>query len=278
MSDFAGDVEFQKLLQGQADVDLVRLQLELAADAYPEVDHLGCLLEIDHLAVACGDQLEAVSPQDMRGRLAAISRVLYEVEGFHGNRESYYEPENSYLNRVLARRCGIPISLGILYMAVASRVGVNMFGTNAPSHFVIGCTQADQTLFVDPFNGGEILDREGCERRIHETIGREGIVCDVHLRPATALETAVRVLRNLKAAYARASDWRSALPVQQRLIALLPCDPQEKRDLGLIYLRAGLPKQALAIFEQFAANGGQQHAAALAIHMRTARKLIAEMN
>ncbi len=138
MSEFDGYPEFNKLVAGRSDVDLVPVMLELAGDAYPDLDRVDCLLQIDHLAVACGDLRTTQATLSTRERLATISRVLYEVEGFHGNREAYYEPQNSYLNEVLARRCGIPISLGVLYMAVAARAGLKMFGVDMPGHFVIG--------------------------------------------------------------------------------------------------------------------------------------------
>jgi len=128
-----GNPEFSKLLSGRPEIDLVQFMLELAADAYPDLDRIGCLMEIDRLGVSCCDYAAAQASRGTRARLTAISQFLYGVEGFHGNRDDYYEPQNSYLNEILARRCGIPISLGILYMAVAARAGVKMFGVNTPA-------------------------------------------------------------------------------------------------------------------------------------------------
>src|SRR5471030_107326 len=202
MCQFESNPEFSKLLSGRCEVDLVQLMLELAADAYPDLDRVGCLLEIDQLGVACGDVAAARKTCDVRGRLAAISQLLYEVEGFHGNRDDYYEPENSYLNEVLARRCGIPISLGILYMAVAARTGLKMFGVNTPGHFMVGCCSAGEPLFVDPFTNGDVLDRAACKGRIEATLNHKGAVADEHFRAAAPIDIAARVLRNLKAAHA----------------------------------------------------------------------------
>ena len=132
LPDFSVDAEFQKLICGRCDVDMVQWLLELAADRYPSLDRLGCLLELDRLGVACASQPAFVDPtSSVADKLAAISYVLYEVEGFHGDREDYYDARNSYLNEVLARRSGIPISLGIVYMAVAARAGLRLFGVNA---------------------------------------------------------------------------------------------------------------------------------------------------
>jgi regulator of sirC expression with transglutaminase-like and TPR domain len=278
MSQFAGNSQFDKLLAGCGEIDLVQFMLELAEDAYPTLDRVGCLLEIDRLGVACGDHPDCRTTCCIRRRLTAISQLLYEVEGFHGNRDAYYEPENSYLNEVLARRCGIPISLGILYMAVASRTGLKMFGVNTPGHFVVGCQTSGGAWFVDPFTNGDVLDQTACKQRIEQTVGRQDSICDEHFRPAGAIEIAARVLRNLKAAYAARECWPSVLRVQERLAALLPETPQERRDLGLVYLRLGEPAKALPALEHYMSVCGGQQAAELKPSLQAARRMIAEMN
>lgn len=278
MSQFEGSTEFDKLLAGCGEIDLVHFMLELAADAYPDLDRVGCLLEIDRLGVACGDQPDCRTTCCIRRRLTAISQLLYEVEGFHGNRDSYYEPENSYLNEVLARRCGIPISLGILYMAVASRTGLKMFGVNAPGHFVVGCHTSGGAWFVDPFTNGDVLDQTACKQRIEQTVGQPNSICDEHFRAAGAVDIAARVLRNLKAAYAAQECWPAVLRVQERLAALLPQTPQERRDLGLVYLRLGEPTKALPALEHYMSVCGSQQAAALKPSLQAARRMIAELN
>lgn len=279
MSEFSGDVEFCKLLAGRTDIDLVHLLLEYAADAYPQLDRYSCLVEIDRLSVACDrSRLPLAETSSTRERLTEISRVLYDVEGFQGDRDTYYDPDNSYLNRVLERRCGIPITLGILYMAVAARIGVRMFGVNTPGHFVIGCNTETETLYVDAFGGGEILDREACKSRIERWTGQPGSVSAEHFRPASAGDIAVRVLRNLKTAYAMQGDWQGVLPVQERLALMLPQFPQEQRDLGLIYLRTGEPQKAVSLLEEYVSFCGADQAAVLDAPLRTARKMVAELN
>ncbi|MGD9721012.1 MAG: SirB1 family protein [Pirellulales bacterium] len=274
----AGHHEFDKLIAGQTEIDLVHLMLEFAADAYPKLDRVGCLLEIDHLGVACANQRAADCRLRTPDRLSTISRVLYETEGFHGNRDDYYDPRNSYLNEVLARRCGIPISLGLLYMAVAARAGVRMFGVNTPAHFVIGCCDAGQAWYVDPFSGGEIMDRDTCRARVEQMAGKAGVVCESHFRPATPLEIAARVLRNLKAAYAMQDCWPSVLTVQHRLTRLLPQSCDELRDLGLVYLRVGDAGRALSLLEPYAAHCPPEQAEALKPSLQAARRMLAERN
>jgi regulator of sirC expression with transglutaminase-like and TPR domain len=270
--------EFDKLVAGRREIDLVQFMLEIAADAYPDLDRVGCLMEIDRLGVACHDRIGLCACGDLRDRLSAVSRLLYELEGFHGNREDYYEPQNSYLNEVLARRTGIPISLGIVYMAVAGRGGLKMFGVNTPGHFVVGCCSGGQLLFVDPFNGGDVLDEEGCRCRIEHAIGQKDALCGEHFRAAAPMDIAARVLRNLKAAHAMQQRWPEALSVQRRLAALLPHVPQERRDLGLVYLRLGQPAKALHELEPYLKVCGSQQALALAPSLQAARRMLAEAN
>jgi len=279
MSQYVDDIEFNKLVAGRADIDLVQLMLELAGDAYPDLDRMGCLIDLDRLAVAC-DLRQSIhaSPVSIRDRLEAISRQLYDVEGFHGNRDAYYDPANSYLNEVLARRCGIPISLGVVYMAVARRAGVKMFGVNTPGHFVLGCLAEGEVLYVDPFNGGDVLDFYECRRRVERVLGQHDVLSSANFQPACPLEIAARVLRNLKAAYAMESNWQAALPVQRRLASMLPRCAAEQRDLGLLYLRTGQPYRALNLLEDYMASCGSDQAAAVQTSVRTARKMVAELN
>jgi regulator of sirC expression with transglutaminase-like and TPR domain len=275
MSDFAGDIQFRRLIEGQGGVDLVHLMLEFARDAYPNLNPVECLLAIDQLGVACDDLPCAASLPD---RLGAISRVMYDVEGFHGNREEYYDPRNSYINDVVERRCGIPISLGILYMAVAARAGVKMFGINTPGHFVVGCACAQRCWYVDPFTGGDVLDQDACRRRVEQMVGKTNVVRADHFHPATPLEIAARVLRNLKAAYAMQEQWPEVLCVQRRLTALLPQVADERRDLGLVYLRLGEPARALSELEPYLASCPREQAEALRPSIQAARRMAAERN
>ncbi len=278
MPNFSTETEFNKLLDGRCDVDLVGLMLELAADRYPDLDRVGCLLELDRLGVECAAQRAFCGFGTVADRLAAVSHVLYEVEGFHGDQENYYDPRNSYLNEVLARRTGIPISLGILYLSVGARAGLRLFGVNTPGHFVLGCRAGGETLFVDPFSGGEVLDRGACQRRIEQVLGESDVVRDEDLRPAPPRDIAARVLRNLKASFALSNDWQGALNVQTRLATLLPRSIDEQRDLGLIYLRAGHPNKAIPLLEQSLGCCSAENAELLRSSVRTARKLLAEMN
>lgn len=278
---FASDVEFHKLVSRRDDVDLVELMLEFAADAYPGFDRLGCLEEFDRLGGQARTRLAELAPADdsLAARLEVLSRLLCVEERFRGNDESYYDPRNSHVNEVLSRRLGIPISLAIVYMAVAARAGVATYGVAAPGHFVVGAGAEDDAWYVDPFHGGVVLDREACRRRIEEVLGERDVLRDEHFRPAAPWEIGARVLRNLKAAYVMDNQWLKALPVQERLVLLLPEAPDERRDLGLMYLRNGRPQQALPLLEEYVARHCQRdQAEALQPYLRSARRMLAELN
>ncbi len=182
----------------------------------------------------------------LRHILGQINWVLFVEEKFAGNVEDYDDPRNSYLNQVLDRKKGIPISLSILYQAVADRLGLTLSGVNLPAHFVIRGEDGPQTIFVDPFHGGTLLDRDGCRALVARVSGR----IDLSL-PETAFEAApaatvvARMLRNLKAIYLRSELSPAALPVLRRLVALSRGNPEERRDLGVSALRSGRPGEAI---------------------------------
>jgi regulator of sirC expression with transglutaminase-like and TPR domain len=134
-------------------------------------------------------------------------------------------------------------------------------------------------LYVDPFTHGDVLSRDACRERIVESVGRgEMVVRDKDFRPATPPEIAIRVLRNLKTAYALRNQWEPMLPVQRRLMLLLPFSKEERRDLGLVYLRTGRPKRALPILENYLKECSQAQAAEVKPYLRSARRMVVEMN
>jgi regulator of sirC expression with transglutaminase-like and TPR domain len=276
---FSIDAEFHKLVASGVDVDLVPWLLELSAERYPGLDRLEFMLELDRLGVACAAQPAFLDHSSGESeKLSAINYVLFEVEGFHGNRDEYYDPRNSYLSDVLTRRTGLPISLAIVYMAVAARAGMRLYGVNTPGHFVVGCPTAAGPIFVDPFARGDILSLQACRRRIERILGQPGAICDAHFRPAPPRDVAVRVLRNLKTALAMKEDWPALLAVQRRLAGLEPGSIEERRDLGLLLLRNGQPYCALPLLEQSLSGADCEQTTVINSAIRAARKLLAEMN
>jgi regulator of sirC expression with transglutaminase-like and TPR domain len=240
--------QFARLLDGD-DADLTRIALEVACDAYPELDPEACLARIDEIA----ERVRRHLPVDVRPRrvIDRINAVVYGEEGFRGNAEDYYDPRNSYLNEVLDRRLGIPLSLSVLYLAVADRVGLPMAGMNLPGHFMIRTGWGNAALYVDPFHGGELLDLDGCARRVLEITGEEIDLDEELIAPCPTSVVVARMLRNLKVIHLRDGDFEAALPVLRRLVLLSGFDPTERRDLGVAALQAQHSGEAIDHLEAY---------------------------
>jgi regulator of sirC expression with transglutaminase-like and TPR domain len=249
---FADSPEFRRLLGGEPAIDLARVALEIARDAEPEVNVDAYLARIAALA---GRARERCGPRPkVRTVLGHVHWVLFVEEGFHGNAEDYYDPRNSYLSAVLDRKVGIPISLSVLYAAVAAPLGVALAGVNLPAHFVLRAVSEEPPLFVDAFHDGAVLDRSGCERLVEGVVGQPVALTDAQIAPVGPAEVVARMLRNLKAIHLRGDDFPSALPVARRLAAVRPDDLDEQRDWGLLAYRTGRPGEALAPLSRYVAE------------------------
>jgi regulator of sirC expression with transglutaminase-like and TPR domain len=240
--------EFTRLLTGALDVDLARVALEIAADRYDDLNPT----EAYQTLRAYGARVVGALPReaDTQRVLEGVNRVLFSEEGFHGDQQSYYDPRNSYLNDVLRRKTGIPISLSVLYVAVAREAGLVLDGVNLPGHFVLR-TRTARPVFVDPFHQGELLEVTGCEELVSRLAGRRIALSEKHLAPATAHAVVSRMLRNLKAIYLVSDAYAEALGVLRRLLLLHPEDPIEARDLGIACLHTQRPRQALCQLQTY---------------------------
>jgi regulator of sirC expression with transglutaminase-like and TPR domain len=249
---FRESPEFRRLLAGDTDADLTRIALEIARDAYPGLEPEPYLQKLEDFAIRVRERC----PSDARPRqmLGHINWVLYVEEGFRGNTEDYYDARNSYLNEVIERKTGIPISLSVLYKALADRLGLSMAGVNLPAHFVLRTGRGESTLFVDPFHAGVLLDRRGCEQRVSELTGQDASLSDEQLAPCPSALVVARMLRNLKAIYLKENDFASAVPVLRRLVALTRNEPMERRDLGVVCLHAGLSAEAVDNLQAYLAS------------------------
>ncbi len=233
---FADSPEFQRLLAGHDRIDLARAALEIARDAYPEIDIEVYLDRMNRLADRALARFKPGSV--VREILGQINWVLYVEEEFRGNEEEYYDPRNSYLNEVLDRGLGIPITLSLVYEAIAKRLGLTVVGVDLPLHFMLRVDDGDEPCFIDPFHGGVLYDRGGCERKLSEIAHQAVILSDSVVEPCSSQTLISRMLRNLKAIYARSGDIASVLPIQRRLTAINHRDPGELRDLGILCTQA----------------------------------------
>jgi regulator of sirC expression with transglutaminase-like and TPR domain len=231
-------------------VPLAEAALAIAEEEYPGLSVESCLGQLDALARAVEGRLPA--RRDAASTLRLLRAVLFEEAGFRGNADAYYDPRNSFLNEVLERRLGIPITLSILYIEVAARVGLAVQGVGFPGHFLVKHVAGQREVFIDPFHGGEILSADDCVARFH-TMAPGRALEPRHLEAVTTRQILGRVLHNLKRIYVEAGDDVRALWVMDRLVLLAPADPAERRDRGLVEARLGGVAAALADLDAYLA-------------------------
>lgn len=272
--------QFEKLAAGDDDVELGTLLLEIAQDAYPGLCVGSARDELARLEEGARRRLaELPAAATLRERLERLSHFLHREEGFDGDADDYYDPRNSYLNEVLARRTGIPISLSAVYLCVGRAAGLPLYGVGAPAHFVVGCCgEGGERWFVDAFHSGDVLDFSACRCRIEQLVGQSGCLCSDHFRPTCVRQIVIRTLRNLKGCYLAQEEWAAALPVQRRLLALSPCDPCERRDLGLICLRAGKACESLGYLKQYLSTCSREEREQVAPFLHQATRQVVELN
>ncbi len=274
---FADSPEFQCLLRGGTSVDLFMVALEIACDFYPQLDAASCVATVNALADRVRERCPRLDkPREILGQ---INWVLYVEEKYEGNAEDYYDPRNSFVNKVIERKKGIPISLSLLYQAIARRVGLGLSGVNLPAHFMLRMDSDQETLFVDPFHGGGFLDRAACAERIGSLLRKPISLTDQQFDPCRPDEVVARMLRNLKAIYLQMDDFASALLVQRRLTALRADRPEEQRDLGMLCLQLDRPGEAIDPLEAYlSATPESEHTEHLRSLLRTAKRTVAQWN
>jgi regulator of sirC expression with transglutaminase-like and TPR domain len=188
-------------------------------------------------ALAWETQLAIPRETSTERRAAAISRYLFEEQGFHGNSENYYDPRNSFLNEVLDRRLGIPISLSLVFIEVAKRLDVTCEGVGFPGHFLVRHVSAEGVALFDPFNGGRMLTEPDCAGLLKQVYGPGVPLRPEFLRPVGRFALLARMLNNLKGIAVKAPDWRLAARVARMMLHLAPDDADLTRDCGLYHIQ-----------------------------------------
>jgi len=248
----AGDLfdDFRRAVSCPDDrVDLARAALEIARDDYPNLDVAGYLRHIDHLAVAVSGGLG--SETTVHHTIAGLNYVLFQEQGFHGNRDNYYDPKNSFLNEVIERKTGIPITLSVLYMEVAQRIGLPLHGVSFPGHFLVKYLGRGEEIVIDPFNAGEVKSDAHLGKLLDDLYGGKIALRRDLLEPVTRKQIIRRMLNNLKMIYLREEDFLKALAVLQRLVILDPRSAEDIRDRGVVYLKLECFQYALTDFESY---------------------------
>jgi regulator of sirC expression with transglutaminase-like and TPR domain len=237
--------------QDDTRIDLARACLLIAQDAYPGLDVERYLAEIEGLAIRLRSRLPDRGGAEEK--VMALNQFLFGDLGFVGNTRDYYDPRNSYLNEVIDRRTGIPITLAIVYMEVGRRIGLPLAGVSFPGHFLVRLKLRGRTLVLDPFSGGTPVSESDLRERLQRVIPEGAtdnvpvgaLPLDQFLEPATNRQILARVLRNLKGIYREADQPQRMLDVLNRMLLVVPDASAELRDRGIVYQRLECYRAAL---------------------------------
>lgn len=223
-------------------INLAEAALLIAAEEYPRLDVDLYIEKLDRFGdTARAHAAGASTPLDM---IAAVNITLFEELGFRGNRASYYDPRNSFLNEVIDRRTGIPITLTVVYIEVAKRIGFAMSGVGMPGHFIAKHESESGALLIDPFNDGRILETLACSELVSETTGGALELDPEHLVAVSSKQILTRMLSNLLGVYG-ATDQRRALAAIDRILLLAPDSIKHVRDRGLLLAELGATGKAI---------------------------------
>ena len=239
----------QRARASSGEINLAHGALLIALQAYPNLD-------IEHYL----RQLDALS-EDFRARYAAadslpasltnLSQYVFGDLGFRGNRTHYDDPRNSYLNEVLDRRLGIPITLAVVYLELGKRLSIPLAGVNFPHHFLVRSTQGGKTLFVDPFADGAFVDGESLSERLPIIEGRRLELAPEFIEPTSAQHILARMLRNLKRLHLQAREFSTAIGWAEKIAYLQPAEAENYRDLGFLYHHTREYLKAIEAFNEY---------------------------
>jgi regulator of sirC expression with transglutaminase-like and TPR domain len=244
--------QFIHLVEGpEKRIDLVEAAVLIARTAFPDLSESDCTEPLDRWAERLQRHLGA-SPS-AGAILKHLNRILFDEEGFQGNHANYFDPENSFINRVLERRLGIPITLSLVYSEVGRRAGFPVHGIALPGHFIAGLFHASGMLFIDPFHQGEILTDGECRRMIEARYGEDAARDAAWRTPAGPKTILKRMLRNLKGIYRQSNQEYQAFEMIQWILAVDPDAPAELKERGLLYETMGNGPSALRDLQRYLA-------------------------
>jgi regulator of sirC expression with transglutaminase-like and TPR domain len=256
---------------------LDRAALMMALDEYPELDWPEYLRRLDTLAarveVLAGEERTAVNV------IESMNEALFVQEGLRGNSDDYYDPRNSFLNDVLDRKLGIPISLSVIYIEVARRINFRIEGVGFPGHFLVKHVSNNRDIIIDPFNRGRILTQNDCQELLDKTFNGSVLVNPSLFQPMQKRPIMTRMLYNLKGIYTQKEQYQKAISVIDKILMLNPMTPSELRDRGLLFMQTSFFAKALADLESYLANAlSPEDTSYVENHIKMLRRIVCAPN
>ena len=240
----------EEVQKPDAELDLARASLLIACEEHPDLEVTAYLRRLDAMAGRIESMLKP--DPDCFEVIGTINHYLFDELEFAGNSQDYYNADNSYLNYVLDHGIGIPVTLSIVYMEMAQRIGFEIDGVGLPGHFLVRhSSPTEGDIFIDPFTGGSILSVEECEERMRSVTGERAPFQPHYLGAVTKRQILQRVLHNLKTIHLRRQDYKRALAVVQLALVLAPWNLDEIRDRGLVLYQLRDYKRALTDLESY---------------------------
>jgi regulator of sirC expression with transglutaminase-like and TPR domain len=256
---------------------LDRAALAIGLEEYPGLDMDEYLRRLNNLAA----RTEALIGKDRSTNniLDCLNEALFVQEGLKGNADDYYDPRNSYLNEVLERKEGIPISLSVIYIEVARRIGFPVQGVGLPGHFIVKHVAGDQEILVDPFNQGRRLTLMDCQEMLDRIYGEQLTMQSTFLQGMEKRAIVSRMLFNLKGIYYQREEYQKALSIVERILMLNPGMLTEIRDRGILLMQTSLFSKALADLEYYLAHApAPEDGPQVKRHIQTLRSIVSATN
>ena len=236
--------------QGEEEVDLAKAAATLALPAYPDLDFAPYIRLLDEYAeIVRGIPLRN---DEQEARVSAINTFMYRGAGFAGNYDDYHDPRNSFLNDVMDRRKGIPVSLSVIYLEIARRLELPIYGVGLPAHFLVKYESGRRRFFIDPFDYGRTLNRQGCRRLIRQLHGgREVELTDLDFQAVTKRRIIVRMAANLRDIYLSTRQFRLGIEYLNVLIALGGDDKETLRVRAWAQEQRGRTRESIEDMEAY---------------------------
>ena len=231
-------------------VDLLRAALTFARIEDPQLDLEHYVRRVEELARRVASRIQDLD--DPAQVIAALNEVLFQEEMFRGNTVDYYSPRNSFLHQVLDRRLGIPITLALVYMEVARRVGFPLFGVGMPGHFLLKHYDVDgRSILIDAFERGQVVTEEDCRQKLKSIYAGQVTLQPEFLLPVTRRQMLTRMLNNLRSIYLAQRDFRRAVQVVDLVLVIYPRSPEDVKQRAVLRYNLDDYRGALSDFDEY---------------------------